>query len=130
MHTSNTDIQFTLGSIFTTRTVPSRHETGLYSIHFTQHQSDNSFYPFTSQHLSKSFYFLNVTVIIVPTAHTHLHLTQTQETFPCSEELSIGSYRGLKTPVHISHLIHLIMTFKKSSDVSTANYYIYLISCV
>jgi hypothetical protein len=60
-------------------------------------------------------------VIVAPIVCNYLHLTKTQETFPYSEELSMRSYHGPKIPVNISYLIYLIMTFKKSSDVITAN---------
>ena len=36
--------------------------------------------------------------------------------------------RGQTNPVHISHSIYIILTFKKSSDVSTAYQYVCLIS--
>jgi len=60
-------------------------------------------------------------VIVAPIACTYLHLTQTRETFPYSGELAMCSYQGPKNPVHISHHIYLKMSFKKSSDIITAN---------
>ena len=125
MRTINTDIQLTLGSVFTTGIVPS-HDMKQGSIRsiLLSNKVVTPFYRFISQQISKSknsFLLLNVMVIVPPIACTYLHLTQTQQTFPYSEELSMCSHQAPKNPVHISHLIYLIMTFKKSSDIITAN---------
>jgi len=90
-----------------------------------QHQNDNSFYRFISMQLSKpykSFSFYRCTGNCCSVSHAFTCPSQNPKRhYRVQRRFALVPIRGQRNQVHISNLIYIILTFKQSSDVGTAN---------